>query len=315
MATTLIRGLLNIRSRHQGCVITIGNFDGIHLGHQALLKKVKATAEELQVPSCVVTFEPHPMEFFLKEKVAPRLMRLREKFAAIAEFGIDQVVVLHFNSHLANLSAENFIKLVLTDKLQAKQIIVGEDFHFGKKRTGDIELLKQAGFKVEGMLGVSLERERISSSRVREALALGDHALVERLLGRPYTMMGRIVHGDKRGRIIGFPTANIYLHRAATPVQGVYAVRMHGITNNPLLGVANVGIRPTVGGTRSLLEVHLFDFNQDIYGRYVRVEFCKKLRNEERYANLDLLKQQIFKDAEKAREYFANESSKKASKP
>lgn len=311
MATTLIRGLLNIRSRHQGCVITIGNFDGIHLGHQALLKKVKATAEELQIPSCVVTFEPHPMEFFLKEKVAPRLMRLREKFTAIAEFGIDQVVVLHFNAHLANLSAENFIKLVLIDKLQAKQIIVGEDFHFGKKRTGDIELLKQAGFTAEGMLGVSLDRERISSSRVREALALGDHALVERLLGRPYTMMGRIVHGDKRGRIIGFPTANIYLHRTATPVQGVYTVRMHGITDKPLLGVANVGIRPTIGGTRSLLEVHLFDFNQDIYGRYVRVEFCKKLRNEERYANLDLLKQQILKDAEKAREYFANESNEK----
>lgn len=306
MTTQLVRGLINIQPQQGGCVATIGNFDGVHLGHQALLKKVKESAEKLNLQSSVIAFEPHPMEFFLKDKIAPRLMRLREKLSMIAEQEIDQVIVLKFDAHMAEMSAENFIEHVLKQKLKVQQLILGEDFHFGNKRAGDIALLKKSGLDVITLPSVTLDDKRISSSRVRDALLSGDHTLAERLLGRPYSMTGRIVHGDKRGRMLGFPTANIYMHRKATPVQGVYAVKMQGITQKPLLGVANVGTRPTVGGTRSLLEVHLFDFDLEIYGRHVSVEFCKKLRDEQRYPNLELLKQQIFKDAEQARNYFKN---------
>jgi riboflavin kinase/FMN adenylyltransferase len=302
---TIIRGVGNIRPEHQGCVATLGNFDGIHLGHQNLLEKTKSYAKKLAAHSCVVTFEPHPMEFFLKKEAAPRLMRLREKLATLAEYGIDQVVIIYFQAALANLTAEEFIQSILIEKLRVKQVVVGDDFHFGKKRMGQITDLQKAGsFGVEAVPQVMLDERRVSSSWVREALQRGDQALAERLLGRPYNMMGRVAHGDKRGRILGFPTANIYLHRAATPVQGVYAVKTTGIAEQAVLGVANVGIRPTIGGTRSLLEVHLFDFNQDIYGRHVSVEFCQKLRDEKRYDNLDLLKQAIFEDAEQAKDYF-----------
>jgi len=309
VSVELIRGISNIRPRHQNCVIAIGNFDGVHLGHQALLKKTREIAQAAGLPACVMTFEPHPAEFFLKEKAAPRLMRLREKYQALAEAGMDRVIVLHFDAELANLSAEDFIQHILVDQLKAHQVVVGEDFRFGQKRSGDTALLKSVTtFKTTTVPAIMWDGQRISSSRVREALARGDHALVERLLGGPYTLRGRVVHGHARGRIMGFPTANIYLHRALTSVQGVYAVRMHGVTNRGLPGVANVGTRPTVGGTRTLLEVHLFDFNQDIYGRYVCVEFCKKLRDERRFDHIDLLKEQIFKDAEQARNYFIGES-------
>jgi riboflavin kinase/FMN adenylyltransferase len=306
--TKVIRGLNNIESAPKGAVVTIGNFDGVHLGHQALLKKTIERAEELNTASLVIIFEPQPFEFFAKEKIAPRLTRWREKFCWLAHYGIDAVLVIRFNKQFASLTPDEFVDHILMDALEVKQIIVGDDFQFGRGRQGDFNFLqnkaKSAGFSVENMPSLSLDGERVSSTLVRNALANSDHEKVERLLGRPYTMQGRVVYGDKRGRTMGFPTANIYLHRPITPVQGVYAVRMHGINNKVLPGVANVGIRPTIGGTRSLLEVHLFDFAKEIYGRQVKVEFCKKLRDEKRYPNLDLLIEQIFKDASEARNYF-----------
>lgn len=308
MTTELIRGLYNIKPQHRGCVVTIGNFDGVHIGHQALLEKVKKRAKEMSAHSLVLTFEPLPKEFFGRDKLVPRLTRWREKYYAFSQCKVNQVLLLHFNQALAALSAEDFVKEILYKKLAVKHIIIGDDFRFGKARQGDFEFLRAAGqqygFTVEDMQSVLLGDVRVSSTSVREALALADHSLAEKLLGRPYTMQGCVVHGHQRGRIIGFPTANIYLHRALSAVEGVYAVRMHGKGINGLPGVANVGRRPTVGGTRSLLEVHLFDFNREIYGQHVHVEFCKKLRDERRFENLDLLKEQIFKDAAEAREFF-----------
>jgi riboflavin kinase/FMN adenylyltransferase len=306
--TKLIRGLYNLPDAGEGCVATIGNFDGVHRGHQALIDRVTERAKAMNLSSVVVTFEPQPAEFFAKpEPAQPRLTRCREKFNALADCGVDKVMILHFDSKMANLSAADFVTRILCEGLNVKYLMVGDDFRFGKSRQGDFEFLKKAGekygFQVENISSVILENERISSTRVRNALLKGDHVLANKLLGHPYYMQGRIVHGAQRGRTIGFPTANIYLHRRVLPVQGVYSVRMY-LDGKSFAGVANVGIRPTVGGTRSLLEVHLFDFNQEIYGRQVRVEFCEKIRDEKRYESLDLLKVQIQKDAAQAREYF-----------
>lgn len=305
----IIRSVHNIKPQHQSAVVTIGNFDGVHLGHQALLKKAIQRARELDVPMIVMTFEPHPFEFFAKDNVSiPRLTRLREKCCALLETGADYVLVLPFNQQLASLSASDFVTQILHDALHTKHVLVGDDFQFGRGRQGSFSLLQQMGkalgFETEFMATVKVEGERVSSTRVRKALADGDHALVKRLLGRPYYMLGKIQHGDKLGRQLGFPTANIFLHRKLAPVSGVYAVLMHDVADQPLPGAANVGSRPTVDGTKTLLEVHLIDFDQDIYGRYVKVEFCEKLREEMRYPNLDLLKDQIAKDVALTRKYF-----------
>lgn len=307
--TKLIRSLYNLTSQQQGGVITIGNFDGVHVGHQQLVARVIEKAKELHVPSLVVTFEPHPFEYFSQDHLTiPRLTRLREKFRAFADWGVDNVLILTFNQYLAYLSATDFVREILYAALHPAHIVIGDDFRFGRARLGDFALLKEMGqelgFTVEAMPTVIVDGERVSSTRVRKALANGDHALVKRLLGHPYYMLGRVRAGDQLGRQLGFPTANIYLHRKLTPVKGVYAVLVHGISDKPLPGAANVGIRPTVDGTRILLEVHLLDFNQDIYGCYVKVEFCEKLRDEVRYPNLDLLKEQIARDVVETRKYF-----------
>jgi len=309
MREKLIRSLSNIKRKHQGGILTIGHFDGVHLGHQQLVRAAVNQARKEHVPAIVVTFEPHAVEFFAPDKVTvPRLTRLREKYCALIECGADYVLVLPFNQKLASLSASEFVDEILVNHLHPRHIIVGDDFQFGRGRGGHFSLLqamgKALGFTAEALPTVILDGERVSSTRVREALLKGDHVLVKLLLGRPYSMLGKIVSGDQRGRQLGFPTANIYLHRKLTPVSGVYAVFMHGIYDHPLKGVANVGVRPTVDGTRTLLEVHLLDFNQDIYGRQVKIEFCQKLRDEVRFANLDLLKQQIAKDVNAARDYF-----------
>lgn len=305
--TDLIRGLYNIAPRHQGGVLTIGNFDGVHLGHQALIKKIKEKAAILNASAIVLTFEPQPLEFFANKPVA-RLTRWREKFYALRQTNVDAVCVLRFNQALANLSANDFIKKILVDHLKIRHIIVGDDFRFGYQRQGDFEFLvrqgKQLGFTVENMPDLMIHNERVSSTRIRMALNQDHLILAEQLLGRPYCMMGRVVHGDKLGRQLGFPTANIFLHRALAPIQGIYAVQMTGIGNQALPGVANVGIRPTIGGTKCLLEVYLFDFDRDIYGQSVSVEFCKKIRSEEYFSNLDLLKAAIHQDVIAARNYF-----------
>lgn len=309
MPTRLIRSTYNIRPDSQGAVITIGNFDGVHVGHQQLVANVIRKAKELGVPSLVMTFEPHPFEFFSGDALSiPRITRMREKFFQLAESGVDNVLILPFNQSIASIPARDFVTGILANKVRPGHIIIGDDFRFGHKRQGDVAMLREMGadygFTVEIMPTVLIDQERVSSTRVRKALAEGDHATAERLLGRPYSMLGRVRLGDQRGRQWGFPTANIFLHRKLTPVKGVYTVYVHGLGDKPLPGVANVGSRPTVDGTTTLLEVHLLDFNQEIYGRYVRVEFCEKLREEVRYPNLDLLIEQIKNDVIAARNYF-----------
>ncbi len=309
VTTQLIRGLSHLPAHFIGGVATIGNFDGVHQGHQALLTKVVKTAKALGLPSLVITFEPQPLEYLVPQKSVPRLTRLREKFYLLAKSGIDHVLIIRFDEDMARLTPDEFIQLLL-DKLKVKHLIVGKDFRFGKNRQGDVELLKKAGFTVLTQPDVMMDSERVSSTRIRQALLAGNHALAHRLLGRPYFMMGHVVHGNKLGRQLGYPTANIYLHRKVSPVMGVYVVKVHGLGKKPLPGVANIGIRPTIGGTRSLLEVHLFNFNQAIYGKYVSVEFCHKLRDEERYDSLDALKAQIDIDADQAREYFIKQGER-----
>lgn len=310
MATTFIRSLNDIKPHQQGAVVTIGNFDGVHIGHEHLIAQTIESAKSLNAPSLLITFEPHPFEFFNQnsQKGLARLTRFREKMIALGALGIEHILILPFNANLAQLSPKDFVNLIIVKALKAKAIWIGDDFRFGKKREGDIPLLTSLGnanhFSVNALSPVLLDGIRVSSTRVRQALADGDHTLAHRLLGRPYSMLGRIVRGDQLGRQWGFPTANIKLHRSVTPVHGIYTVFVEGLMANPLPGVANVGSRPTVDGTRTLLEVHLLDFDQDIYGREVSVVFCEKMRDEVRYANIALLKQQIAKDVLLARDYF-----------
>lgn len=308
MSTRLIRSLYNLSPSAQGGVVTIGNFDGVHLGHQALLAEVVGQAKKRGVTSTIITFEPHPFEFFAGDKLTiPRITRLREKYTQLARSGVDNIVILEFNQALANQSASDFVSM-LQQALRPCHMVIGDDFRFGKGREGDFQLLeikaKEYGFDLAAMPTFELAGERVSSTRVRKALKDDDLTLASQLLGRPYTMLGRVRHGDALGKQLGFPTANIHLHRRLTPVKGIFTVYIHGLSDKPLPGVANIGTRPTVGGTRTLLEVHLLDFNQNIYGRYIEVEFCKKLREEERYPSLELLKEQIAKDVVAAREYF-----------
>jgi riboflavin kinase/FMN adenylyltransferase len=305
----LVRGLHNLRPRHRGCVATIGNFDGVHRGHQAVLEQLARSAQELQLPLTVITFEPQPREFFAPGGIPPRLTRLREKLEAMRAYGVDRVVCLRFDAYLASLPPADFIRVILVEGLGVRYLVVGDDFRFGRERAGNFALLEQAGarqgFPVVAMQTFDVGGSRVSSTRIREALETGDLETAALLLGRPYGMCGRVAHGDKRGRTIGFPTANIYLHRAAAPVAGVFTVAMHGVPGAPLPGVANVGTRPTVDGTRSQLEVHLFDFDRDIYGCHVQVSFLHRLRDEQRFESFDALQAQIRLDAEQARAFFS----------
>lgn len=313
MKTQLIRSTYNLRTKHLGAVITIGNFDGVHLGHRFLIQTVINKAEDLKRPSMVITFEPHPAEFFASpDHIPARLTRFREKYTQLANLGLDYVLVLPFNQKLAALSAEDFLTDILYKNLHVSYIVIGDDFRFGHQRAGDLSFLQkhayQFNYGVEAISSIVIEDERISSSRIRLALEKGDITLANRLLGRPYTMQGRVRGGDRLGRQWGFPTANIFLHRKVTPLTGIFTVKVHGIETHSLPGVANLGIRPTVNGTRTLLEVHLLDFNQDIYGRYVEVEFCQKLREEIHYSNVDELILQIARDVKATEHYFKNEN-------
>lgn len=289
-------------------VLSIGNFDGVHLGHAALVQALVAAAARLQLSPTVLTFEPHPREFFAPASAPARLTTLREKLELLAECGAEQAMICPFNGAFAKLSAEQFIEQVLVRGLKLRHLIIGDDFRFGCGRAGDFKLLQAAGerlgFSVEAMQSVTVDGARVSSSAVRIALANGDVAQAARLLGRPYIMDGQVAHGDKIGRQLGFATANIRIKHNPLPMTGVFAVEVSGLGEKPLPGVANLGIRPTVGGTRPLLEVHLFDFDREIYGSHISVRFVHKLRNEQRFPNLDALKAQIAADAAAARAFF-----------
>ena len=305
----LIRGLQNIRPKHHGCVATIGNFDGVHLGHQAVLGQLAEKAAELDLPTTLITFEPQPMEYFVPDKVPARLTRFREKILALQRYSVDRVCCLSFNDKLSKLSAEDFIQQVLVKKLGVKYLVVGDDFRFGANRSGTFEMLveagKEHGFQVVSMHTFAIDNERVSSTRVRAALEKGDMSNAEKLLGRRYRMSGRVAHGEKLGRELGFPTANIHLHRHASPIQGIFIVDVFGLDDEPIQGVASIGTRPTVNETKALLEVFMLDFDQDIYGRHIQVSFLKKLRDEVKFDSLDELIKQIQLDVEQAQAYFA----------
>ena len=288
--------------------IAIGNFDGVHRGHGALLERLCDVACESRLPPTILTFEPHPREFFSPASAPARLSTLREKLELLADAGVEQAMVCRFNKAFAALSADQFIEQVLMGGLRARHLIIGDDFRFGKGRAGDFALLqvagRQFGFAVEAMGSVTVDGERVSSSGVRAALAAGDMEHAARLLGRPYIIDGKVTQGQQLGRQWGFPTANIRIKHNPLPMTGVFAVEVGGLGDMPLPGVANLGIRPTVGGTRPLLEVHLFDFDRDIYGAHISVRFVHKLRNEQRFPNFDALKAQIAADAVAARAFF-----------
>ncbi len=311
----LIRGLQNIRPAHRGCVATIGNFDGVHLGHQAVIGELAEEGQDLGLPTLIMTFEPQPMEVFKPENSPPRLTRLREKLRALSRFAVDRVLCVQFNPSFANITADEFVKQILVDGLGIKYLVVGDDFRYGKNRLGDLERLKadgdKYGFKVANMRTFSIDNHRVSSTRVRDALVRGDLIAAEKLLGRPYRMCGRVAHGDKIGRTLGIPTANIHLHRNVSPVQGIYVVEVYGINSRPWPGVASVGTRPTVGGTRALLEIYLLDFDEEIYGRHLNVDFLHKIRDEEKFDSLESLKQRILEDIKETRHWLKNKKAKK----
>jgi len=306
----LIRGLHNLQPRHRGCAATIGNFDGVHLGHQKIFNGLKERALSLNVPEVAVVFEPQPAEHFAPEQAPARLTRLREKLDAMRDCGVDRVLCLHFGWALAGTSPEDFIRRVLVEGLGVRHLSVGDDFRFGANRRGDFEHLRRSGeelgFQVERTPTVELQGARISSTRVRSALLEGDLARARELLGRAYAICGRVAVGDRIGRKIGFRTANVHLHRRLSPVKGVFVVRVQGAAVGLVDGVANIGHRPTVDGTRHQLEAHLFDYVGDLYGRHLRVELLHRIRDEQRFGSLDALKTQIHEDVDAARAWLAS---------
>ena len=304
----LVRGLHNLRPQHRGCVATIGNFDGVHRGHQAILARLRERAVELGLPSCVVIFEPQPREFFSPETAPARLARLRDKLDLLAAEGVDLVLCLPFNQRLSKLSAAEFVDTVLIDGLGVKHLEVGDDFRFGCDRIGDFDFLQKVGadkgFTVEAAQTVEIDGVRVSSTKVRNALAAGDFTLAADLLGRPFEISGRVLHGQKLARQLGTPTANVQLKRRRVPLTGVYLVSAK-IDDKVWPGVANIGVRPTVAGDgRPHLEIHLLDFAGDIYGRRLTVVFHQKLREEQRFASLEALKTAIDADVAAARAHW-----------
>ena len=329
----LIRGLYNIPSDFSGCVATIGNFDGVHLGHQAILQQLKKQGAEHQLPTVVMMFEPQPREFFAPDQAPARLANMSEKLQDLASFGVDYVLCLPFNQKLRSMSADQFIQTILLDGLKIRHLIVGDDFRFGCDRTGDYQLLQTSGqqagessnkgngFSVEDTKTFEIEGKRVSSTRIRECLSANDLESVNTLLGRPYRMSGRIGYGRQLGRTIGVPTANIILQRNKLPMTGVYAVKAieievarcnesQALDSNGKVkewqGVANIGVKPTITGIpEPSLEVHIFDFEGDLYGKRLSIEFCQKIREEQKFNGLDELKAAIAKDINVAREFFS----------
>jgi len=309
----LIRGLHNLRDKHRGCVATIGNFDGVHLGHRQVLAQVLKKGTELGLPTVAIIFEPQPREFFSGDQAPPRLTRFDEKVRLLRDQGVDRVLCLTFNERLRSMTADEFVHDLLLKGLAVKHFVVGDDFRFGCDRSGDYNMLRQSGerygFSVVNTETFDVAGERVSSSRIRRALQHNELALAEQLLGRPYRVTGRVMHGQKLGRQLGVPTANVRMHRFPCPLTGVYAVTVSGdgVTGQ---GVCNVGMRPTVNGKQPVLEAHLFDFDGDLYGQLLSVEFKAFIRPEQKFEGLDKLKQQIDSDIQEVREYFLTGAEK-----
>jgi len=309
----VFRGLPNAESRAP-CALTIGNFDGVHRGHQVLLAHVRKAATELGLDAAVMTFEPHPREFFAQRAGQPgnmptRVANLRDKLQSLSQAGIDRVIVEHFNASFAAMSPQDFIEKVLVEGLHVKWLMVGEDFCFGSRRAGNIATLieagKKYGFHVETLPTVMNQGARVSSSAVRAALAAGDFSHARALLGHPYAISGHVVHGKKLGRTIGFPTLNLRVSHKLPALSGIFVVKVHGLAEQPLPAVASIGVRPTVDDSgRVLLESFLLDFSGDCYGKLIQVEFLQKLRDEEKYVDLPTLTAAIERDVDNARAYF-----------
>ncbi|MCD6027127.1 MAG: bifunctional riboflavin kinase/FAD synthetase [Solimicrobium sp.] len=301
------------------CALTIGNFDGLHLGHQALLAKVRQAADRFNLLATVMTFEPHPREFFAdlagdSDKAPSRIANLRDNMNAMAKAGIDNIIVEHFNATFSRQSPQEFIEKIVVEGLHTKWLMVGEDFCFGAKRTGNIALLKEAGkqygFTVETLPAVMINGHRISSSAVRAALATGNFAQANALLGHSYVISGRVVRGKQLGRTIGFPTINLSIRHRRPAVNGVFIVQVHGLAEHPLPGVASIGVRPTVEDAgRILLEVHIFDYEESCYGKLVQVEFLSKIRDEEKFSGLASMTEAIKNDEAIARTFFTSSLS------
>jgi riboflavin kinase/FMN adenylyltransferase len=305
----IIRGIRGIRKETGPCVATIGNFDGVHLGHETVIRFLAERGEKLALPIIVVTFEPHPKEYFVPEFAPPRIAKLRDKIARLAKLGVDRFLVLQFDQALAYMRADEFVQQILVEGLGIQFLVVGDDFRFGFQREGDFSFLQQAGetfgFEVAQMPTCHLDGARVSSSRIRKALKHHDLDMAARLLGRYYRISGRVIHGEKLGRQLDFPTANISLPEYRLAVHGVYAVQVKGIGEEPLPGVANVGWRPTVNGIKPMLEVHIIDFGESLYGKYIAVDFRKHIRSEMKFSSLQELKYQIRQDIRVAKDFFS----------
>jgi riboflavin kinase/FMN adenylyltransferase len=289
--------------------LTIGNFDGVHRGHQAMLDRLTEAAEDLRLAPVVLTFDPHPREFLAPGRAPPRVCGRRDKFERFAALGVARTIVARFDTTLAQMSPQAFVDDVLVRRLGTRWVLVGDDFRFGKERAGDLAVLRRCArtFSVEAMASVDISGERVSSAAVRDALARGDLSRAADLLGHPFTIGGRVIHGDKRGRTLGIPTANIALCGPGA-LRGIFAVRVHGLGDAPRNGVASIGVRPTIAaGAKPLLEVYIFDFDESIYGQRIRVEFVHKLRDEARYDSLDALAKQIHADVAQARDWFSTQ--------
>lgn len=304
----LIRGLHNLRPRHQGSVVTIGNFDGVHRGHQVILSQLQAAGAALGLPDTVMIFEPQPQEFFQGDQAPARLMHWRDKVDALAAAGVARVLCVRFDEKFRALTARQFVQQLLVDGLGCRHLVIGDDFRFGCDRSGDFAVLQAAGrefgFAVNNTDTVVVAGDRVSSTRIRMALAAGDFALAETLLGRPYAISGHVTHGDKIGRTLGVPTANIPSRRLVSPVHGIFAVTVEGVAAAPVCGAASVGKRPTVQGLDERVETHLLDFAGDIYGKRIKVVFHHKLREELKFDSLDELKTAMAKDIADTRQYF-----------
>lgn len=292
-----------------GSVVTIGAYDGLHLGHEQLLTRVKAASADLGASTLVMSFEPTPAEFFAADRPPARLMRFREKFDALAEYGIDYFYCPRFSAGMRDISTQDFIRRILLHGLRMRHIVVGDDFRFGHRRAGGVDDLRRNSqlleYTVEQQTSIIVDGVRVSSTAIREALAEGKLQRAGALLGRPYRMSGNVVVGQKLGRELGFPTANVDLRRRQSAVMGIFAVRVSGLADGPLDAVASVGTRPTFNGTKPLLEVHVFDFTDDIYGKYIHVDFIARLRSEEKYSDVDELVAQMHRDADNARQALA----------